>query len=67
MTDEPSGSNLTFESRVGFPQRVALCKSARCALENRFPFRPPIFVGSKLWFMTAMRRRSTSGGRRSSF
>ena len=28
-----SGSRLTFESRLGFPRRIATCKSTPCALE----------------------------------
>ena len=60
-----SGSRLTFESRMGFPVGGRTCESARCALENRSPSRPPIFVGSRPWFKTATCRRSTSGGLRS--
>jgi hypothetical protein len=54
-----------FTPEAGIPTADLRCESAQCALENRSPFRPPIFVGSGLWFKTATRRRSTSGGLKS--
>ena len=58
---DASGSNLTFESLLGFPRFAACAESARCAQENPSPFRWPIGVGLKIASTIAMSRRSTCG------